>query len=122
MNLGASVAAKLGKPEPGDVIVPRALTGAAVFIRLCLVPALSIALTTGLRRYAPVLVPSDDPALALVLMLESAPPAAMQTMIFCQLFGPQLERPLGRLLVAEYTSSLLLLTGWIALALSLLAV
>ena len=83
-------------------------------------PALSFGITAFVRGAAPASFLREDPALSLVLMLESAPPAAMQTMIFCQLFGPQLERPLGRLLVAEYTSSLVLLTAWIALALSLL--
>ena len=60
-------------------------------------------------------------ALTLVLMLESTPPPAMQCMIFCQLFAQDAERPLGKVLVATYVCSLVTLTAWIALFLSLLS-
>jgi predicted permease len=54
-------------------------------------------------------------------MLESTPPPAMQCMIFCQLFAQDAERPLGKVLVATYVASLVTLTAWIALFLSLLS-
>ena len=117
INLGASVASKMSGKS--GVSVPRGLVMSAVGLRLVLVPALSMALTLLLRRTTP-LVPRDDPALALVLMLEAAPPSAMQTMIFCQLFAQPLERPLGQVLVAMYLGSLLTLTVAIALILSVL--
>ena len=122
INLGGSVASKAGRSERGgDVAVPGGLLGAAVVIRLLVVPCLSCAATVALRLYAPAVVPPGDAALTLVLMLESTPPPAMQCMIFCQLFAQDAERPLGKVLVATYVASLVTLTAWIALFLSLLS-
>ena len=105
----------------GDVAVPGGLLCAAVVIRLLVVPCLSCAATVALRLFAPAVVPPGDAALTLVLMLESTPPPAMQCMIFCQLFAQDAERPLGKVLVATYVASLVTLTAWIALFLSLLS-
>ena len=122
INLGGSVASKAGRSERGgDVAVPGGLLGAAVVIRLLVVPCLSCAATVALRLFAPAVVPPGDAALTLVLMLESTPPPAMQCMIFCQLFAQDAERPLGKVLVATYVASLVTLTAWIALFLSLLS-
>ena len=122
INLGGSVASKAGRSERGgDVAVPGGLLCAAVVIRLLVVPCLSCAATVALRLYAPAVVPPGDAALTLVLMLESTPPPAMQCMIFCQLFAQDAERPLGKVLVATYVASLVTLTAWIALFLSLLS-
>ena len=122
INLGGSVASKAGRSERGgDVAVPGGLLCAAVVIRLLVVPCLSCAATVALRLFAPAVVPPGDAALTLVLMLESTPPPAMQCMIFCQLFAQDAERPLGKVLVATYVCSLVTLTAWIALFLSLLS-
>ncbi|KAH8090078.1 auxin efflux carrier [Aureococcus anophagefferens] len=122
INLGGSVASKVGRSERGgDVAVLGGLLGAAVVIRLLVVPCLSCAATVALRLFAPAVVPPGDAALTLVLMLESTPPPAMQCMIFCQLFAQDAERPLGKVLVATYIASLVTLTAWIALFLSLLS-
>ena len=101
--------------------MPGGLLGAAVVIRLLVVPCLSCACTVALRLFAPAVVQPGDAALTLVLMLESTPPPAMQCMIFCQLFAQDAERPLGKVLVATYVASLVTLTAWIALFLSLLS-
>ena len=117
INLGGSVASKMGKGD-GSVSMPWSLVAIALALRLAVVPVISSGVTIALRRLA--VVPRADPALSLVLFLESTPPPAMQCMIFCQLFSQAAERPLGKVLVAQYGASLATLTAWIALFLTLL--
>jgi len=118
VNLGAAIEANAGRS--GVQAMPLVLVVAVPVLRLVVIPAVSISLTTLIRGNV-VLVPRSDKALALVLMLEAAPPPAMQTMVFVQLFNQKLERPLAQLLVSSYFLCLLTLTTWIAIILSLLS-
>ena len=42
-------------------------------------------------------------------------------MIFAQLYNQSLEKPLGRVLVANYLAALVTLTAWIALILGIVS-
>ena len=61
-----------------------------------------------------------DKVLVLTIMLEACTPAAMQNMIFCQLFRQSGEGPMGTMLMAQYAASLVTLTTWIAFMLHFL--
>lgn len=116
INLGAAVASNAAAKDHNGM--PPALLFGATGLRLIVIPALSIALTNLLR--GTFLVPDASP-LTLVLMLEAAPPPAMQSMVFLQLFDlNHLERPLSQLFVLSYLTALLTLTTWIAVILTLL--
>ena len=70
-----------------------------------------IAASVALRQIGAL--PADR-LLLLVLMIEAAPPPAMQLMVLVQLFEQAAERPLGTLLAFLYPASLVTLTLWIA--------
>lgn len=128
INLGAAVYASFGVAGGADssssagVVedVPKFVLAAAGLLRLVVVPAVSIALTSSIRGNF-VLVPESNKPLALVLMLESCPPPAMQLIIFTQLYDlANLERPLAQLLVLTYLAGLVTVTAWISLILNIL--
>ena len=83
----------------------------AATVRLLVAPAVSIAASVALRQIGAL--PADR-LLLLVLMIEAAPPPAMQLMVLVQLFEQAAERPLGTLLAFLYPASLVTLTLWIA--------
>ena len=109
INLGAAIAAA----GPKSSTMPPFFVAAVPVLRLVVIPAFSILFTALLHP--------RDPSLTLVLMLEAAPPPAMQSMVFVQLFATtDLERPLAHILVVSYVASLLTLTTWIAVILTFL--
>ncbi|KAJ8604475.1 hypothetical protein CTAYLR_000958 [Chrysophaeum taylorii] len=121
INLGAAIAASARRAkDPAADAIGAASLAKATFFRLLFVPALSIAATYNLRAHN-VFIPKRNIPLALVLMLESCSPPAMQLIIFLQLFNlTHLERPMAQLLVVMYLISLLTLTAWIAIILAVL--
>lgn len=125
INLGAAIFANTGffraPSAPTKIVqIPGTLLFSAGFVRLVLIPALSIGVTASIRNYFST--PISQPPLALVVMLEACPPPAMQLMVFIQLFSlTHLEIPTTQLLVSIYFASLLTLTAWISVILAILS-
>lgn len=123
LNLGASISSKAGgKPSSNKTEISLWLISGAAMLRLLLIPALSIPIIVLLHRYVPQLIPPNNPALIFVLMIESATPPAMSTMVLIQLYAQHLEGPLGKILVFLYIGSLVTLTAWITIILCILTV
>ena len=110
INLGASLSAGQRAGGLAKGLRPVAVASAAT-VRLLVAPAVSIAASVALRQIGAL--PADR-LLLLVLMIEAAPPPAMQLMVLVQLFEQAAERPLGTLLAFLYPASLVTLTLWIA--------
>ena len=122
VGLGSSLYARFTSAAPSnasgrDESMPKRVLFVACIIRLLVVPLISVNLTMDLyrRRALP-----QDMVLVLTLMLEACTPAAMQNMIFCQLFRQSGEGPMGTMLMAQYAASLVTLTTWIAFMLHFL--
>ena len=123
VGLGSSLYARFTSAAPSkaagrdDESMPKRVLIVACIARLLIVPVISVNLTMAL--YNANALPQDK-VLVLTIMLEACTPAAMQNMIFCQLFRQSGEGPMGTMLMAQYAASLVTLTFWIAIMLHFL--
>ncbi|KAF8069618.1 PILS2 [Scenedesmus sp. PABB004] len=115
MQIGAEL--MQGAPVEHSMAVSRrhqwSATAIAIAVKLVLVPLLNVAVVraAGLHR----LVPGDDTVYQLLLLVESAVPAAVTLLVVCGRVYPDI-RPLSRILFWQYVASLITLPAFLALA------